>query len=97
MTERGRFADEAEARREAFHWIAFNNHRRRHRRAGMLSHATKTTIRRRPRPRRPGTRATVHHIEEGTRNCAIGSNASAIVLALGNVGSCHGCASPVDA
>ncbi len=37
MTERGRFADEAEARRETFRWIAFYNHRRRHRRAGMLS------------------------------------------------------------
>ncbi len=32
MTERGRFADEAEARRETFRWIAFYNHRR----AGML-------------------------------------------------------------
>jgi transposase InsO family protein len=39
MTERGRFADEAEARRETFRWIAFYNHRRRHRRAGMLSPA----------------------------------------------------------
>lgn len=39
MTERGRFTDEAEARREAFRWIAFYNHRRRHRRAGMLSPA----------------------------------------------------------
>lgn len=37
MTGRGRFADEAEARRETFRWIAFYNHRRRHRRAGMLS------------------------------------------------------------
>jgi transposase InsO family protein len=38
MTERGRFADEAEARRETFRWIAFyNNHRRRHRRARMLA------------------------------------------------------------
>jgi transposase InsO family protein len=36
MTERGRFADEAEARRETFRWIAFYNHKRRHRRAGML-------------------------------------------------------------
>jgi transposase InsO family protein len=36
MTERGRFADEAEGRRETFRWIAFHNHRRRHRRAGML-------------------------------------------------------------
>jgi transposase InsO family protein len=39
MTERGRFADEAEARRETFRWIAFYNHRRCHRRAGMLSPA----------------------------------------------------------
>ena len=39
MTERGRFADEAEARRETFRWIAFYNHRRRHRRAGLLSPA----------------------------------------------------------
>jgi transposase InsO family protein len=37
MTGRGRFTDEAEARRETFRWIAFYNHRRRHRRAGMLS------------------------------------------------------------
>ncbi len=35
--ETGRFADEAEARRETFRWIAFYNHRRRHRRAKMLS------------------------------------------------------------
>ena len=35
--ETGRFADETEARRETFRWIAFYNHRRRHRRAGMLS------------------------------------------------------------
>ena len=34
--EGGRFADQAEARRETFRWIAFYNHRRRHRRAGML-------------------------------------------------------------
>jgi transposase InsO family protein len=33
----GRFADEAEARRETFRWIAFYNHRRRHSRAGRLS------------------------------------------------------------
>jgi transposase InsO family protein len=40
MTERGRFADEAEARRETFCWIAFYNHRRRHHhRAGMLAPA----------------------------------------------------------
>ncbi len=37
--ETGRFADEAEARRETFRWIAFYNHRRRHRRAGLLSPA----------------------------------------------------------
>jgi transposase InsO family protein len=35
--ETGRFADEAEARRETFRWIAFYNHRRRHRRAGKLA------------------------------------------------------------
>ena len=39
MTERGRFADEAEARRETFRRIAFYNHRRRHLRAGMLAPA----------------------------------------------------------
>jgi transposase InsO family protein len=39
MTGRGRFADESEARRETFRWIAFYNHRRRHRRAGMLAPA----------------------------------------------------------
>ena len=39
MTERGRFTDEAEARRETFRWIAFHNHRRRHRRAVLLSPA----------------------------------------------------------
>jgi transposase InsO family protein len=33
----GRFADEAEARRETFRWIAFYNHRRRHSRAGRLA------------------------------------------------------------
>lgn len=33
----GRFADETEARTETFRWIAFHNHRRRHRRAAMLS------------------------------------------------------------
>ena len=33
----GRFADEAEARRETFRWIAFYNHRRRHSRAGQLA------------------------------------------------------------
>jgi len=38
--ERGRFADEAEARRETFRWIAFYNHRRRHSRAGQLAPAT---------------------------------------------------------
>ena len=32
-----RFADEAQARRETFHWIAFYNNRRRHRRAAMLA------------------------------------------------------------
>jgi transposase InsO family protein len=37
MTERGRFADEAEGRRKTFRWIAFYNHRRRHRRAEMFS------------------------------------------------------------
>jgi transposase InsO family protein len=37
MTEHGRFADDAEARRETFRWIAFYNHRRRHRRAGTPS------------------------------------------------------------
>jgi transposase InsO family protein len=37
--ETGRFADDAEARRETFRWIASYNHRRRHRRAGMLSPA----------------------------------------------------------
>jgi transposase InsO family protein len=37
MLEGGRFADEAEARRETFRWIAFYNRRRRHRRAGMLA------------------------------------------------------------
>lgn len=35
--EAGRFADEAEARRETFRWIAFYNHRRRHSRAGRLA------------------------------------------------------------
>lgn len=35
--ETGRFADEAEARRETFRWIAFYNHRRRHSRAGQLA------------------------------------------------------------
>jgi transposase InsO family protein len=39
MLETGRFADEAEARRETFRWIAFYNHKRRHRRAGMLAPA----------------------------------------------------------
>lgn len=37
MTERGRFADEAEAHRETFRWVAFYNHRRRHSRADYLS------------------------------------------------------------
>ncbi|MBR7835191.1 integrase core domain-containing protein [Actinospica durhamensis] len=37
MLESGRFADEAEARRETFRWIAFYNHKRRHPRAGMFS------------------------------------------------------------
>lgn len=36
----GRFADEAEARRETFRWIAFYNHRRRHSRAGRLAPTT---------------------------------------------------------
>lgn len=35
--ETGRFADEDEARRETFRWIAFHNHRRRHSRAGRLA------------------------------------------------------------
>ncbi|MFL6109810.1 MAG: IS3 family transposase [Catenulispora sp.] len=35
--EHGRFADEAEARRETFRWIAFYNHRRRHSRAARLA------------------------------------------------------------
>jgi transposase InsO family protein len=38
--EAGRFADEAEARRETFRWIAFYNHRRRHSRAGRLAPIT---------------------------------------------------------
>ena len=33
----GRFADETQARRETFRWIAFYNHRRRHSRAGRLA------------------------------------------------------------
>lgn len=37
MTERGWFADEAGSRSETFRWIAFHNHRRRHRRAGMFA------------------------------------------------------------
>ncbi|WP_194922144.1 IS3 family transposase [Catenulispora rubra] len=36
----GRIADEAEARRETFRWIAFYNHRRRHSRAGRLAPIT---------------------------------------------------------
>jgi transposase InsO family protein len=38
--EHGRFADEAEARRETFRWIAFYNHRRRHSRAARLAPVT---------------------------------------------------------
>jgi transposase InsO family protein len=38
--EASRFADEAEARRETFRWIAFYNHRRRHSRAGRLAPVT---------------------------------------------------------